>query len=356
MEILKENYLGTELYNWIIFFTIVSVGFLLRRVISKWVSHIIFLTLGKSAKFVGRDLFEKKVKKPLEFLTIIGSIYISGFYIKFSESISYIGSSLEKILLLIVVYGFIWLGTRMVDYLGEIFKHKADATEGKMDDQLVIFMIEVIKVFVWVTAILIILSNVFHVNVVTLVAGLGIVGLALAMASKESVENIIGSLTVFFDQPFKYGDVITIGGVTGTVQKIGFRSTEMITGDKTLVTFPNRNLITSTIENYSERELRKTNFNIELVHGTSMEKIGFIMAGIQAYLNPIEDIEGEPLVVFSGIEKGSMIIRIQYLTKVGFREDLEIKQNLLFKIMETVRENGSSFSSPNQTLVVENNG
>lgn len=355
MDFLKTEFLGTELFNWGIIIVILLVGFLLRKVISKWISHLIFLIFGSAAKIVGRDRFDEKVKNPLEFLTMMGSIYLAGFYLKFAEVISFIGKGLEKILLVVVVYGFIWLGTRMVDYLGEIFKYKAGETDGKMDDQLVIFMIDVIKVVVWITAILIILSKVFGVNVGTLVAGLGIVGLALAMASKESVENVIGSLTVFFDQPFQYGDIITIGGITGTVKKIGFRSTELITGDKTIVIMPNRNLITATIENFSNRTHRKTNFNIGLVYGTTKEQLDGIMHNIKAHLSGSSAIDEEPLVVFTNLGDSSLEIRIQYLTSLGFTEDLEFKQGLLFDIMQIVKRYGSDFAYPTQTILLESN-
>ena len=104
----------------------------------------------------------------------------------------------------------------------------------------------------WFLGVLIILSNIFDVNVAALAAGLGVGGVAVALASKESLENLLGSFTIFFDKPFTVGDTVTLGGVTGTVEKVGFRSTRIRTFDKSIVTVPNKNIISINIFNWKK--------------------------------------------------------------------------------------------------------
>ena len=142
-----------------------------------------------------------------------------------------------------------------------------------MDDQLVPFAMEIIKFIVYIFTIFIILGNVLGVNVTALVTGLGIGGLALAMASKESLENLLGSFTIFLDKPFTVGDNVTAGTITGTVEKVGFRSTQIRTFDKSLVTVKNKKMIDAELDNLGMRPVRRVKFDIGLNYETTAEQM-----------------------------------------------------------------------------------
>ena len=95
-----------------------------------------------------------------------------------------------------------------------------------MDDQLIPFIIEIGKILIYILGAFIVMGSIFNVNIAALATGLGIGGIALAMASKESLENLLGSFTIFFDKPFTVGDIVTVGSVTGTVEKVGLEVLE----------------------------------------------------------------------------------------------------------------------------------
>ena len=118
------------------------------------------------------------------------------------------------------------------------------------------------------------------VNIIALTTGLGIGGIALAMASKESLENLLGSFTIFLDQPFTVGDTVTVGSITGTVEKVGFRSTRIRTFDKSIVTVPNKKMIDAELDNLGMRPVRRVKFNIGLTYETSIEQMKLIVADI----------------------------------------------------------------------------
>ena len=99
------------------------------------------------------------------------------------------------------------------------------------------------------------MSKIFNIDVTALAAGVGIGGIAIAMASKESLENLLGSFTIFFDKPFLVGDLVTTGNITGTVEKVGFRSTRIRTFDKSIVTVPNKNMISAELDNLGKEKL-----------------------------------------------------------------------------------------------------
>ena len=117
-------------------------------------------------------------------------------------------------LLLIIIF---WIINRVIDFIGFKLKNKASETESKVDDQVIPFAVDMAKVITVILGVVMILGNVFNVNIAALVTGLGIGGVAFALASKESLENLLGSFTIFFDKPFTVGDIVTLGGVTGVV-------------------------------------------------------------------------------------------------------------------------------------------
>ena len=230
MDFFETIYLGNTGLNWTLFAGIILVSVLLKKVFSRIISHLIYLIFKKSATAVGRDKFDLIVIKPLEFIIVLGGIFIAGFYIEPRADMGLaplgefgIRTIIKDFMYILLVYGIIWLGMKMAEYLGLIFAHRATVTDSKLDDQLVPFLVDLLKVLVAVVGIFIILSDVFEVNIATLIAGLGVGGIALALASKDSIENLLGSFTIFFDQPFKVGDFVNFGGVTGAIEKVGFR-------------------------------------------------------------------------------------------------------------------------------------
>src|SRR6185295_11619359 len=106
-----------------------------------------------------------------------------------------------------------------------------------------------------------------------LIAGLGIGGLALALAAKETIENLFASFTIFLDKPFTIGDLVQVGSVTGKVESIGFRSTRIRTAEKSFVTVPNKKMVDVELENQSERFERRAYFTIGLTYATSNEEM-----------------------------------------------------------------------------------
>ena len=129
-----------------------------------------------------------------------------------------------KIFTLVLIFAVYKILVKVIDYIGLILKDRAAQTENKMDDQLIPFAIEIGRILIVIFALFFVLGNVFGINITALATGLGIGGIAIAMASKESLENLLGSFTIFFDRPFTVGDVVKVGNVTGLVEKVGLEA------------------------------------------------------------------------------------------------------------------------------------
>ena len=250
MDFLNYEFLGNSITDYLYFSASFFIGLLLIIPIRLFISKLLFKLFGKDNDQNDNEKFNSLLKKPLQYFLTLLVLYFSVQFISFPEFLSSTeegGLNLVEyfdkgynLLLLITIF---WTIIRSVDFIGFKLKNKALKTESKVDDQLIPFAIDIAKVLTIVLALVMILGNVFDVNVTALVTGLGIGGVAFALASKESLENLLGSFTIFFDKPFTVGDTITLGGVTGTVEKVGFRSTRIRTFDKSVVTVPNKNII-----------------------------------------------------------------------------------------------------------------
>ena len=265
-------------------------------------------------------------------------------------------SIFSKIFSLFLIYAIYKIFVKVIDYIGLILKQRAAETENKMDDQLIPFAIEIGRILVVIFALFFILGNVFDINITALATGLGIGGIAIAMASKESLENLLGSFTIFFDRPFTVGDVVKVGTVTGLVEKVGFRSTRIKTFDKSVVTVPNKKMIDAELDNLGLRPVRRVKFHIGLTYDTSTEQIKNIVSDIQEMINSHVKTNEEGKVRFQEFGASSLDIMVLYYVNSPKWEDLiDVKEDVNYKIMDIVKKHNSDFAFPSTSVYLHQN-
>lgn len=265
-------------------------------------------------------------------------------------------SIFSKIFALFLIYAVYKIFIKVIDYIGLILKQRAAETENKMDDQLIPFAIEIGRILVVIFALFFVLGNVFDINITALATGLGIGGIAIAMASKESLENLLGSFTIFFDRPFTVGDVVKVGTVTGLVEKVGFRSTRIKTFDKSVVTVPNKKMIDAELDNLGLRPVRRVKFHIGLTYDTSTEQIKNIVSDIQEMINSHEKTNEEGKVRFQEFGASSLDIMVLYYVNSPKWEDLiDVKEDVNYKIMDIVKKHNSDFAFPSTSVYLHQN-
>ena len=150
---------------------------------------------------------------------------------------------------------------------------------------MVPFLRELTKILTIILGVFVVMGAVFNLNVATIVAGLGIGGLAIALAAQDTLQNLLGSFTIFADKPFVVGDLVNVAGYNAVVEKVGFRSTVVRTLDKTLVIIPNKKMIDSPLENQTLRNLRRVKFNVVVLYGNPPEKIKKISEEIKSFID-----------------------------------------------------------------------
>ena len=363
LEFLQIEFLENSIKSYIIFGSILLLGLLLKSLISSYIRKIIYKLVGDKSNADGKSEFDHLLKKPLNYFLLIIIFYLSFNQLNFPESWNLVSSNeiglkmiLEKGVSLLILITVFWTLLRVVDYIGDRLKFKAEKTESKVDDQLIPFAIEIGKVLVVIFGALILLSNVFNVDITALAAGLGVGGVAIALASKESLENLLGSFTIFFDKPFQVGDIITVGSITGVVEKVGFRSTRVRTFDKSLVTIPNKNLINSELDNLSLKPVRKVHIDVGLTYNTSVDQIKKIVKDIQDLVDKHPNTNQDGLVRFFNFGASSLDIMVVYfVNSPDWNLLVDTKQEINYKIIEIVKKHGSDFAFPSTSLYFENN-
>jgi len=357
LKILSTNFLGNSLKEYLYFFTIILIGLIFKKLLSKYLSNILYKIIGKKDNNVGIDKFDELLTKPIGFFIMLCFFYIGASYLQFP---SFVDENFENILIklfsLIFIYAVFKIFIKVIDYIGLILKQRAAQTDNKMDDQLIPFAIEIGRILVVIFALFFVLGNVFNINITALATGLGIGGIAIAMASKESLENLLGSFTIFFDRPFTVGDVVKVGNVTGLVEKVGFRSTRLKTFDKSVVTVPNKKMIDAELDNLGLRPVRRVKFHIGLTYSTTTEQIKKIVSDIQEMINNHEKTNEEGKVRFQEFGASSLDILVLYYVDSPKWEDLiDVKEDINYKIMDIVKKHNSDFAFPSTSVYLHQN-
>jgi len=198
----------------------------------------------------------------------------------------------------------------------------------------------------------------FDYPVDTFVTGLGISGLAVALATQDSLANIFGGITLLIDKPFSIGDWISFGDTEGVVEDISLRSIRIRTFEKALVTVPNKKLANENITNYSKRGIRRIKFNLGVTYTTSNEKLELLVCKIEDTLKNHNDVNKENtlLVKFDGFGSSSLDIFIYFFVNTAnWDEYLTIKQSINFEVLKLCEEIGVEIAFPTTTVYLENN-
>ena len=363
LEFLSIEFLNNSVKDYLYFFLVIIIGLIITKPMISYLLKIAYKLFGSKDSDNERDMLKSLLRKPLYYFFLLMILYIGLNSLNFPEEWGLVDSSefglkmvLDKGFYLAVICSIFWTILRSVEFIGVKLKDRAAQTESKVDDGLIPFAIDLTKVLVYIFALVIILGNVFNVNITALVAGLGVGGVAIALASKESIENLLGSFTIFFDKPFAVGDVITLGGVTGKVEKVGFRSTRIRTFDKSIVTVPNKNVINTELDNLGVRPVRRVKFNIGLTYDTTIEQIKNIVNDIQKLVDdhPMTNEDGR--VRFLSFGASSLDIMVLYYVNSPEWEDLiNTQQKINYNIIEIVNKHKSEFAFPSTSVYIEKN-
>ncbi|MEO6548663.1 MAG: mechanosensitive ion channel family protein [Ferruginibacter sp.] len=361
MDFLDQVYFNNTLRSYLIVAAIIFVAMLLKRYLSHYLASLFFRIVRKLWHTVSKETFVDLVVEPFKwFLVILISVFAID-KLNFPDILRYTlyGHTTADIIARagtgIIIISFTWLVLRLMDFIALVLEEKANLSSDSRGNQLVVFFRDFLKVIVGIMSALLIIKACFNQPLGNLLTGLSIVGAALALGAKESLENLIASFIIFFDKPFFAGDTVKVNGIIGRVERIGLRSTRILTGDKTLVTMPNKQMVDSIVDNWSMRSQRRAEIKLELSVKTPAAKLETIITGIKNILNAHSEALSAHSVFLKDVGKNGSTIVLEYFTAaIPMAEFDTIKQGVNLQVKQLLEEHGVEFSGEANTIVVTN--
>lgn len=350
LEILAEVYFGNTLLNWIYFFATVVIFVLIAK-------SFIYFTKGFGRRITSKiqgeldDIILDLVEEPLAFIMFVVGLFLGYQFLTFDVTIDFYFYNVLGLLTIICVT---WVVIKLIDVVIEVFvKPVTGKTKSKFDDQIIQVLSKALKAVVVIISIIIALDN-FGFDVFTLIAGLGIGGLAFAFAAQKTISDVFGGLSILISRPFVLGDFVEVAGQTGSVEEINLRHTKIRNLDKRIVIMPNSMVAESIITNITSATKRKTIWKIGVTYDTTVAKMEKAKKIITNAIEKCEYCDKNPVVAFEEFAGSSLNIFVMFFTKTGdWGEMVRAKDEIGIAIKKGFEKEGIEFAFPTQTVYVE---
>jgi MscS family membrane protein len=372
-DIKQDLFLGLPIVLLLRFAIISIVAIVLRRYIAAIVTQLFFAVFRKIAHQAHIQRFKELLQGPIQavLMCILLFIALNQLHLYFEKIMlferhkSFANSKIadvttssfslmeliDHLFFLGLIFYVILLLARIMMFLFYIWVERAVAAKDRERQQLLPLLRDVLVVMIWSIGFFTVLGVVFHVNVATLIAGLGFGGVAIAFAAKESLENLLASFMIMVDKPFTIGDHIKIGSVEGRAEQIGFRSTRIRTLDQTLVSLPNKNLIGTNLENFSERGRARVKLKLNAHYGLSESALKIVIQELKSIIENNENTVGD-VVVFLENFGATIEISVGYFIPVPSTKTMEeIKQELNLEMYKIMYQYAQGFGFPAQVSI-----
>lgn len=361
MKFLDQVYFDNSVRSYIVVCITIIIAFVLKRIISKYAASLLFKLVKQKAGKLDRLRFNSLVIKPIERLLFVLISFFAIDRLNFPQDFIFkihkatTQDIVEGIASAIIILSFISVIIRFMDFLVLLIKSKSLSPNTTGEHQLLFFFKDLIRVIIIIIGIAFIIKFSFGINIGNLLTGLSIVGAALALSARESLENLIASFIIFFDKPFETGDLVKVNNFSGTVERIGLRSTRLRTAEKSMVTVPNKQMVDSILDNWSIRDMIRSEIKTFLSPHTSSEDLEKMIKGIKEILLAKKEITQSFSVHLQEINNDNAIIVAVYFTKYPMNlDDLnQLKQEINIDIRKLQEKHEIKPSLPTSVKIVE---
>ena len=361
-EEFRAKFLGLEIWQWLGLILVILITYFLHILFKKILFILLKLTKNFIVKFPIENL-DERLKQFSHPLSYIFGIYVMELTIPYLLLEHKIGNWIIAALAFAKIIFWIFVFLKLVDVLITVYKNKVEKTDSLLDDQLLPILENTLKAIV-------IIFGVFKMLIImgadpkAIIAGLSIGGLALGLAAQDTVKNLIGTLMIFIDKPFKIGDWIKMDSIEGSVEEVGFRSSIIRAADTSIYKVPNSKLSEAAINNLGKRVYRRFTTTLGIRYDTPPELIEKFVEGIKQLIElhpttrnysnftPYNTAPYNVEFVAYGDSSLNILLNVYFMTK-DYGEEMHGRHVLLLGILDLANHLGVEFAFPSQTLFME---
>ena len=346
MEVIHQEFYGNSILNWAIAVGILILSFVVVKMLY-WIFSNVIRRLTSKTKTNLDDVLIDKLEKPLTYLVLILGYWISIHYLVFKVNVELV---LENVAYFLLVIDFTAILSRIVDALiTEIIMPISEKSDSSFDNQLIPVIQKGVRSIIWILGIIIGLDNIGF-DITAMIAGLGIGGLALALAAQDSVKNIFAGIMIFLDKPFRIKDRIQVDGFDGIVEEVGLRSTRLRTLEGRIVTIPNSRFTDNSVTNVTSQPTLKVKLNLGLIYDTDEVQMQKAIDILEDIVKNQEAITDDYAAGFNGFGDFSLNILFIYYVKPDSHW-LDTQTLVNKEILRRFNKEGLEFAFPTQTIL-----
>jgi MscS family membrane protein len=339
--------LGLSSWQWLALPGLLVVAWLVGSLLSR-LAHRALLRATATTSFSWDDAVASRLRGPLALWCSLGIAWLALSWLQLHDRAELL---IARALHAFFLVGLFWALARLTDVGAAILSSSSWTRSHGSFVSLVPLGARLVKIAVLVVGVLTMLAQLGY-SVAPLVAGLGIGGLAIALAAQKTMENLFGAFSIGADQPFREGDFVRIEDFVGTVEHIGLRSTKFRTLDRTLITIPNGRLADMRLESFAVRDRIRLACTVGLVYETSAEQMRQVLAGLESVLREHPKIWADAVVVrFMAFGASSLDIEVMaWFQTSDWGEFQAIREDILLAFLGVVERAGTAFAFPTRTL------
>lgn len=297
------------------------------------------------------DEILRNIKKPIYLVVILFGVYHALNFLTVLREYSVL---LTRVFTVIEILVVTFIVTRVINVLLVWYAEKSRKRGKDLSEHLLFILRKIIQAFVYLIAFLVVLSA-FNIDLTGVALGLGVGGIAIALALQNILSDVFSAFSIYFDRPFEIGDFVIIGDYAGVVKKIGIKSTriELLQGEELVMS--NRELTTASVRNFKKMRKRRISFTIGVTYDTSLEKLKKILDIVKDVIDPkkLPDVDRLDRVHFKEFGPYSLNFEIVYYMKTrDYLKYMDTQQAINFAIKEAFEKEGIEMAFPTQTVFV----
>ena len=347
MEFLENVYLGNTLQNWLVALCMMVVAFAILKIIHR-------VTISRLSKLAATtdtqidDLLVSMLKQTKFLILLVASAYMASYALTLKPSIMALWE--KAVVLILILQGGLWASAGISFALGRTLQKRMD--QDASSATTISLLGFVARLILWVIVLLLILDN-LGVNITGLVAGLGIGGIAVALALQNILGDLFASLSIVLDKPFVIGDFVVVDTLSGTVEHIGLKTTRIRSLSGEQLIFSNNDLLKSRIRNYKRMSERRIVFSFGVVYQTSLEKLKAIKEMVRNIIEKEEEARFDR-VHFKEYGDSALNFEVVYFIKQpDYNIYMNVQEAINLELFRRFQEEGIEFAYPTQTLYIQ---